>query len=97
LTKQKPPEIFDQGVEIDIFDDAVIEGDISFFGETFGLSYMDPICGLIGGALKAALIDEGFEKVEGMAIIRGPILTEAFDIEGEELGGKVKDFNIGQD
>jgi hypothetical protein len=25
LPEQKPPEIFDQGVEVDIFDDAVIE------------------------------------------------------------------------
>jgi hypothetical protein len=73
----------------------MIEGDISFFSETFGLSHIDPIRGLVGGALKATLIDEGFEKVKGMAIISRPILSEAFDIEGEELGSKVRDFNIG--
>jgi hypothetical protein len=88
--------MFDQGVEIDILDDAVIEGGTSFFGESFGLSHIDPIGGLIGGALEATLIDEGFEKVEGMAIIGWPVLSDVFDIEGEELGSKVRDFNIGK-
>jgi len=95
LLKQKPPEVFDQGVEVDIFDEAMIEGGISFFCETFGLSDIDPIGGLIGGAFEATLVDEGFEQVEGMAKIGGPVLTEAFDIEGEEFGGEVRDFNIG--
>jgi hypothetical protein len=42
------------------------------------------------------LIDEGFEQVEGMAKIGGPVLPEAFDIEGEELRSEVRDFNIGE-
>jgi len=59
------------------------------------LSDIDPIGGLVGGAFEATLIDEGFEQVERMAKRGGPVLTEAFDIEGEELGSKVRDFNIG--
>jgi hypothetical protein len=75
----------------------VIERDISFFGETFGLSYIDPICGSVGGALEAILIDEGFEQVDGVAKIGGPVFSDLFDIEGEELRGKVRDFDVGQD
>ena len=75
----------------------MIEGDISFFSKTFGLSYMDPIRGLIGGAFEALVIDESFEKVEGMAKIGGPVFSDLFDIEGEELRGKVRDFDVGQD
>ena len=75
----------DQGVEVDIFDDAVIEGDISFFSETFGLSHIEPIGGLIGGALEATLIDESFEKTERMAIIFGPVHADVFDIKGQNL------------
>ena len=77
--------MFDQKVEIDIFDDAVIEGDISFFSETFGLSHIEPIRGPIGGALEATLIDEGFEKTEGVAIIFGPVHADVFDIKGQNL------------
>jgi hypothetical protein len=43
LTKQEPPEIFDQRVEVDIFDEAMIERDITSFGETFSFSHVDPI------------------------------------------------------
>jgi len=60
------------------------------------LSHIDPIGGLVGGAFEATLIDKGFEQIEGVAKIGGPVLAETFDIEGEELGGKMKDFNIGQ-
>jgi hypothetical protein len=31
-----------------------------------------------------------------MAKTGGPVLLEAFDIEGEDLGGKVRDFNTGE-
>ena len=95
MRKQKPPKLFDQGVEIDILNDAVIGRAGAFFIEPFGLSHIDPIGGLVGGAFEAALIDEGFEQIEGVAKRGEPVLTEAFDIEGEELGGKVRDFNIG--
>jgi hypothetical protein len=88
--------MFDQGVEIDILNDAVIGRAVAFFIEPFGLSHIDPIGGLIGGAFEATLIDEGFEQVEGMAKIGGPVLPEAFDIEGEELRSEVRDFNIGE-
>ena len=74
----------------------MIEGDISFFSETFGLSHIDPISGFIGGAFEATLVDEGFEQIEGVANIGGPVLREAFDIKGEEMGGEVRDFNIGE-
>lgn len=60
------------------------------------MSDIDPIGGLIGGAFEATLVDEGFEQIEGMAKIGGPVPTEAFDIEGEEMGSKVRDFNIGE-
>ena len=78
--KQKPPEVFDQGVEVDIFDDAVIEGDISSFSEASGLSNVDPVGGLIGGAFESALIDEGFEEVDGVAVIVEPVFLDLFDI-----------------
>jgi hypothetical protein len=42
------------------------------------------------------LIDESFEQAEGMAKIGRPVLSKAFDIESEEFGGKVRDFNGGQ-
>jgi len=61
------------------------------------LSHIDPISSLIRGTLEATLIDEGFEQAEGVAKIGGPVLAEAFDTKGEELGSKVRDFNIGQD
>ncbi len=77
--------MFDQGVEVDILNNAVIGRVVAFFIEPFGLSHIDPIGGLIGGAFEATLIDEGFEQVEGVAKIGGPVLTEAFDIEGEKL------------
>jgi hypothetical protein len=77
--------MFNQRIEIDIFNDAVIEGDIPFFSEPFGLSDIDPIGGLIGGALEAILIDEGFEKTEGVAIILGPVHADVFDIKGQNL------------
>ena len=95
MTKQEPPKMFDQGVEIDILNDAVIGRAVAFFVEPFGLSHIDPISGLIGGTFETTLVDEGFEQVEGMAIIGGPVLSDVFDIEGEELGSKVRDFNIG--
>lgn len=96
MTQQEPPKLFDQGVEINILNDAVIGRAVAFFIEPFGLSHIDPIGSLIGGAFEATLIDEGFEQVEGMAKIGGPVLPEAFDIEGQKLGGKVGDFNIGK-
>jgi hypothetical protein len=87
--------MFDQGVEVDILNNAVIGRVVAFFIEPFGLSHIDPIGGLIGGAFEATLIDEGFEQVERVAKIGGPVLTEAFDIEGKKLRSKVRDFNIG--
>jgi hypothetical protein len=73
----------------------VIGGAGAFFIEPFGLSHIDPIGSLVGGAFETTLIDKGFEQIKRMAKRGGPVLTEAFDIEGEELGGKVRDFNIG--
>lgn len=32
-----------------------------------------------------------------MAIIFGPVLLDLFDTEGKEFGGKVRDFDVGQD
>jgi hypothetical protein len=43
LLKQKPPEVFDQGVEVDIFDEAMVERNIPSFGEAFSFSHEDPI------------------------------------------------------
>jgi hypothetical protein len=40
------------------------------------------------------VIDEGFEKTEGMAIRFGPVQADVFDIKGQELGGQMRDFNI---
>jgi hypothetical protein len=88
--------MFDQGVEINVLNEAVINGAVAFFIEPFGLSHIDPIGSLIGGAFEATLIDESFEQVKGVAKIGGPVLTEASDIEGEELGSEVRDFNIGE-
>jgi len=95
LRKQGPPKVFDQGVEINILNDAVVGRAVAFFTEPFGLSHIDPIGSLIRGSLEAALIDEGFEQAEGMAKIGRPVFPERFDIEGEELGGKMREFNIG--
>jgi hypothetical protein len=75
----------------------VIDGDIAFFGESFGLSYIDPIGGLIGGAFEATLIDEGFEKGERVAIIPGLVVANGFDIEGEKLGSEMRDFDMRED
>jgi len=88
--------MFDQGVEINVLNDAVIGRAEPFFIEPFGLSHIDPIGSLIGGAFEAILIDEGFEQVKGVAKIGGPVLVEASDIEGEEMRSKVRDFNIGE-
>ncbi len=96
MTKQEPPKMFDQGVEMDILNDAVIGRAVSFFVEPFGLCHIDPISGLIRGAFEETLIDEGFEQVEREAVIGWPALSDAFDIEGQELGSKVRDFNIGE-
>jgi Na+-transporting NADH:ubiquinone oxidoreductase subunit NqrB len=54
--------VFDQGVEINILNDAVVGRAVAFFTEPFGLSHIDPIGSLIRGSLEAALIDEGFEQ-----------------------------------
>ena len=95
MTQQEPPKLFDQGVEINVLNDAVIGRAVAFFIEPFGLSHIAPISSLIRGTLEATLIDEGFEQVERVAKIGGPVLTEAFDIEGKKLRSKVRDFNIG--
>jgi len=97
LTEQGPPKLFDQGVEINILNDAVIGRAVAFFIEPFGLSHIDPIRSLVRGPLEATLIDESFEQAEGMAKIGRPVLAEKIDIEGEKPGGKVRDFNVGDD
>ena len=80
MTEQEPPKLFDQGVEIDIFDDAVIGGAGAFFIEPFGLSDIYPIGGLVGGAFETILIDEGFKEVDGVAVVSGPVLLDFSDI-----------------
>ena len=96
MRKQRPPELFDQGVEINILNDTVVGRGVAFFIEPFGLSRIEPIHSLIRGSFEAGLIDERFDQTEGVAKIGSPVLPERFDIEGEELGYEVRNFDTGQ-
>lgn len=59
-----------------VLDDAIIDRSSALFGESFGLSHMDSISGLIGGALEANLIGGVFEKIDRIVIMFWPVVAK---------------------
>ncbi len=54
-----------------------------------GLAQGDPALGSVTGAKKAGKIHKGFGHKDWMALALLPILAEAFEVQGQNLGGKI--------
>ena len=58
---------------------------MSLFSGPFGLAYTNPISGLVASALKSALLNEGFQQIQGMVIDTNPVIGDSLGIEGQEF------------
>ena len=58
---------------------------MSPFSGTFGVADTNPISGLVASTLKSALLTEGFQQVQGMAIDTNPVIRDSLGIEAQEF------------
>jgi hypothetical protein len=63
------------------------------------LSYGDglPVGGLIGDALKAALLDEGFEQHGGITVAALPIPGQDLEYLAQDVAGQIRHLDLRQD
>ena len=61
-----------------------------------GLAQRDPALGSVTGGREAGKIHKGFGHKDRMAVALLPILAEAFEVQRQDLGGKIGDA-FGQD
>jgi len=61
---------------------------VSFFGGASGLADTNPISGLVASALKFALLNEGFQQIQGMVIDTNPVIRDSFGIERQDFRSK---------
>jgi len=91
------PKVWGEGIEVDIFD-RNRQGAVAVLpAATFCLASADPVGGAVAGALEAGAVHEGFDQVDGMAVLGLPIVCEAAGQAGEEVGGQVGDADPGED
>jgi len=62
---------------------------MSPFSGTFGVADKNPISGLVASALKSALLNEGFQQIQGMVIDTDPVVRDSLGIEGQDFRGQV--------
>ena len=62
---------------------------MSLFSGTFGVADTNPISGLVASTLKSALLNEGFQQIQGMVIDTDPVVRDSPGIEGQEFGCQV--------
>ena len=65
--------------------------------EAFGQADFNPIGRPITGAFEPLGVDIGFHQEDGMLIVLLPILTEAFEVEAQEMGGQVRRLTLGRE
>jgi len=63
------------------------------FGDTFSLTDLYPIGGLVAGAFESALLDEGLQQVKGMVVNGHPIIGDGFDVERQNFGCQAFDLH----
>lgn len=90
------PEVFPQGIDINILDGSMKKMVMASFGGPFGFPQTEPVSGSITSAQETLLFDEGFQKDNRIVIDSKPVGRDSMGIEGQNLGSQAFDFDPGQ-
>lgn len=82
---QSLPEVWDKGIEIDVFN-GYTDGIVPVVSSpSFCLTDKQPIGSLVTGTLKALPFDKGFEQVNGMSVFVYEIVSDAAGNESKNV------------
>ncbi len=90
------PEVFPQGIDINILDGSMKKMVMPSFGGPFCFPQTEPVGGPVTSSLEALFFDEGFQKENGIVIDGKPVGRDPGGIEGQNLGSQAFDFDPGK-
>jgi hypothetical protein len=90
------PEVFPQGIDINILDGSMKKMVMPSFGGPFGFTQTEPVSGPITGSLETFLFDEGFQKDNRIVIDGQPVGRDPGGIEGQNFGSQTFNFDPGK-
>src|SRR5205085_7469956 len=65
--------------------------------EAFGQADFNPIGRPITRAFETLGVHIGFDQEDGMLVVLLPIVTEAFEVEAQEMGGQIRRLTLGRE
>ena len=90
-------EIRDQRIEIYVFDWDVQCAVAILAAASLCLAGAGPVGGAVAGAFESGPVNKGFDEVDGVAVLGRPIGCEPADNMCQEVTGKVRDADPGED
>ena len=90
-------KIRDQGIEMDVLDGNAQDAVAVLAAASLGLADADPVGGAVAGAFEPGSVDEGFDEVDGVAVLCLPVGAQTAEREGKEMAGEMRDANPRQD
>lgn len=94
---QALPEVWDKGIEIDVFHGHTNGIVPVVSGSPFCLTDKQPIGSLVTGAQKAFPLDKGFEQVNGMSVLVHPVVSDTSGSDSKDVTCQMGDTHPGKD
>ncbi len=89
-------EIWNQRVEVGIFDRDLQCAVTVLTTASLGLADASPVGGAVAGTPEARSVDEGLDEVDGMAVLKPPVGAQSSQSSCQEVASEMRDLDPGQ-